>query len=198
MRMAQRDFRIRPMTKADYPQARAIYEQGLDSGHASFETSGPTWEEFAQKKLLKTCFVAVEEDDDEKVLGWVSGAPASSRSVYYGVVENSIYVGTDAVGRGIAGALMDTLIDVCNSLHYWSLHAWIFPENEGSKRLHESRGFERVGTMHHMGRMTYGELKGQWRNVDLYERLLDKPEDYDPDNHTHETLDRLDHDDTEA
>lgn len=186
--MAERDFIIRPMTKADYPQARSIYERGLDSGHASFETKGPTWEEFAQKKLLNTCFVAVEPGNETKVLGWVSAAPASSRSVYYGVVENSVYVSEEATGRGIAGALLDRLIEVCNSEHYWSIHSWIFPENEGSKRLHESRGFERVGTMHHMGRMPYGELKGQWRNVDLYERLLDKPDDYDPDNHVPLTL----------
>ena len=121
--------------------------------------------------------IYVEADDDSKVLGWVSAAPVSTRTVFHGVVEDSIYLGSEAQGRGIGGALLDRLIEVCKDLHKWAIHSWIFPENAGSAGLHKSRGFVKVGTYSHMAKMTYGELAGQWRDTDVYELLLPKPEE---------------------
>ena len=174
--MPQNGFTLRPIRPDDYPQVREIYEIGLDSGHATWEKAAPTWEEFSAKKILETVFVAVDAEDDGRVLGWVSAAKASSRSVFHGVVEVSIYTHPDARGRGISGALLDKLIETCVELDKWSIHSWIFPENEGSARLHISRGFEKVGTFHHMAKMTYGDMKGEWRDTDIYELLLPKPD----------------------
>ncbi len=173
--MSNRDFTIRPIRPEDYPQVRAIYESGLGTGHASYETEGPTWAKFSTNKIIETVFVAVEPDDDDKVLGWVAAAQASTRSVFHGVVEDSIYIHEDARGRGVSGALLDKLIETCKDLNKWSIHSWIFPENEGSAGLHVSRGFVKVGTYHHMAKMTYGELAGTWRDTDIYELLLPKP-----------------------
>lgn len=172
----KKNFRIRSLRREDYPQVRNIYESGLETGHASYENMAPTWEEFSAKKIKGTVFVAVEEDDHNKVLGWVSAAPISSRSVFHGVVEDSIYVAPFASGRGIAGALLDQLIDTCVEMKKWAIHSWIFPENAGSAGLHKSRGFVKVGTYHHLAKMNYGELAGQWRDTDVYEKLLPKPE----------------------
>ncbi|QPK79885.1 N-acetyltransferase [Corynebacterium lizhenjunii] len=169
------DFVLRPFRSADYPQMKAIYEHGLDTGHATYETKALTLEQFHNSKIMASVFVAVESGDDSKVLGWVSAAPISSRSVFHGVVEDSIYIHPDARGRGVAGALLDKLIEVCQELHKWAIHAWIFPENTGSAGLHESRGFVKVGTFSHLAKMTYGELAGQWRDTDVYELLLPKP-----------------------
>ncbi|WKE58263.1 N-acetyltransferase [Corynebacterium tuberculostearicum] len=173
----KKDFRIRAFTAADYPQMREIYEQGLNTGHATYETRSLTFEEFKSGKIMPSVHVAVEEDDDSKVLGWVSAAPVSTRTVFHGVVEDSIYLGSEAQGRGIGGALLDRLIEVCVDLHKWAIHSWIFPENTGSAGLHKSRGFVKVGTYSHMAKMTYGELAGQWRDTDVYELLLPKPEE---------------------
>ncbi len=172
-----KDYVLRPFRASDYPQMRAIYEMGLNTGHATYETQAATLEQFTQAKILPSVFVAVEADDDSKVLGWVSAAPISSRSVFHGVVEDSIYLHPDSRGRGIAGALLDKLIEVCKELHKWGIHAWIFPENEGSAGLHKSRGFTKVGTFSHLAKMTYGELAGQWRDTDVYELLLPKPDE---------------------
>ncbi|AKK08328.1 N-acetyltransferase [Corynebacterium testudinoris] len=173
--MAEATFTLRPIRPEDYLQVRAIYEMGLESGHATYETKAPTWEEFSRNKMMETVFVAVDIDDPDKLLGWVAAAPISSRSVFHGVVENSIYIHPDAAGRGVAGALLDKLIETCQQLQKWGIHAWVFPENEGSAGLHKSRGFQKVGTFHHMAKMTYGELAGQWRDTDVYELLLPKP-----------------------
>ncbi|MBZ8176963.1 GNAT family N-acetyltransferase [Corynebacterium poyangense] len=174
--MPESTFRIRPLRREDYPHVQAIYERGLDTGHATFERRALTWEQFSNSKIMETVFVAVEADDDDQVLGWVSAAPISSRSVFHGVVEDSIYIHPDARGRGIAGALLDKLIEVCQELDKWAIHSWIFPENEGSANLHKSRGFEKVATYSHIAKMPYGELAGQWRDTDVYEKLLPKPD----------------------
>lgn len=172
---SERDFIIRPIRPEDYPQVREIYESGLGTGHASYEQSGPTWQKFATNKIIETVFVAVEKDDDDKVLGWVAAAQASTRHVFHGVVEDSIYTHEDARGRGVSGALLDKLIETCIALNKWSIHSWIFPENTGSAGLHESRGFVKVGTYHQMALMTYGDMAGTWRDTDIYELLLPKP-----------------------
>lgn len=174
--MSQASFRIRAFEERDFPQVQAIYEHGLDTGHASYERKAPSLDKFRTAKIMETVFVAVEAEDDAKVLGWVSAAPVSSRQVFHGVVEDSIYIGPEARGRGIAGALLDHLVDTCARLGKWAIHSWIFPENEGSAKLHQSRGFEKVGTYHHLAKMPYGEMAGQWRDTDVWEKLLPKPD----------------------
>lgn len=172
----KRSFIIRPLERGDYDQVQKIYERGLDTGHATYERLAPTWEQFSNRKIMKTAYVAVEAHDNETVLGWVTAAPVSQRDVFHGVVEDSIYIHPDAQGRGVAGALLDKLIEVCQELGKWAIHSWIFPENEGSIKLHQSRGFEKAGTFSHMAKMPYGELKGQWRDTVVWEKLLPKPE----------------------
>ncbi|BDV25625.1 acetyltransferase [Corynebacterium ulcerans] len=184
--MHTKDFYIRPLRRTDFGQVQQIYLLGLNTGHASYEIEAPSWEKFSGTKIPETLFVAVDAEDDSKILGWVSAAPISSRSVFRGVVEDSIYIHPDTRGRGVAGALLDKLIDVCQGLGIWSIHSWIFPENEGSAGLHESRGFEKVGTLGHLAKMTYGEMAGQWRDTDIWEKLLPKPE---IDDHTAAALD---------
>lgn len=174
--MVTTDFEIRPMQESDYSQVRAIYEIGLDSGHASFETETPNWEQFSQMKIPDLLFVATEKDDPDTILGWVSGAPASSRSVFNGVIEDSIYIHPNGQGRGIGGALIGQLVQSAQELGKWSIHSWIFPENTGSAKLHASRGFEKVATFRHIAKMTHGELAGQWRDTDVWEKLLPKPD----------------------
>ncbi|MCZ9308887.1 GNAT family N-acetyltransferase [Corynebacterium uberis] len=174
--MPEATFLIRPLEEADFPQVQRIYERGLDTGHATYERKAPTWEKFTRSKIQGTAFVAVEKDDPSVVLGWVSGAPVSSRQVFNGVIEDSIYVDPNAQGRGIAGGLLDWLIETATQMEKWAIHSWIFPENTGSAQLHASRGFEKVGTYHHLAKMPYGEMAGQWRDTDVWEKLLPKPD----------------------
>ena len=174
--MTKPSFAIRPFRAEDYPQIEDIYEQGLVTGNASYENRALTLEEFIDGKNMDTVFVAVELYDDSKVIGWVSGAPISQRPVLAGVLEDSIYIDSDARGRGVAGGLLDKFIEVCQELGMWAIHSWIFPENEGSVKLHTSRGFEEVGTYKHLAKMTYGEHAGSWRDTVVYQKLLPKPE----------------------
>lgn len=173
----KRSFTIRPLREEDYPQVQEIYEIGLDTGHASWEHSAPEWDEFIALKYVDLCYVAVSDEDPSKILAWASASPVSKRKIFDGVIEDSIYVHPDGQGMGLAGTLLGKLIDDATDRGCWSIHSWVFPENVGSLMLHRKLGFREVGVYHHMAKMTYGPMAGQWRDVIILEKLLEKPEE---------------------
>ena len=61
--------------------------------------------------------------------------------------------------------LLEGLINSTEAVGIWTIQTGIFPENEGSIRLHERVGFEVVGR-----RKRLGKLQGEWRDVLLLER----------------------------
>jgi len=156
-------MQIRQMTPADAAAVLAIYQEGLDGGNASFETSAPTWEAFDAAKLLDHRFVAVEADGT--VVGWVAVSRISARAAYAGVVEHSLYVDPAARGRGVARALLDALVVSTEGAGIWTIQAGVFPENTGSLSLHRKAGFRIIGTRERVGRH-----HGRWRDVVLLER----------------------------
>ena len=153
---------IAPLEPADWTAVRAIYEQGLATGQASFETVPPDWETWDRDHLAGCRYVAREGG---RVVGWAALSAVSSRPVYSGVAEVSIYVASDAASRGIGKALLTRLIEGSEAAGIWTLEAGIFPENEASLRLHRSCGFREVGR-----RERLGCLRGVWRDVVLLER----------------------------
>ena len=157
------DLTIRPMTDADAGAVLTIYQAGLDGGHASFETSAPTWADFDSAKLPEHRFVADEADG--RVVGWVAVSPVSSRCVYAGIVEHSVYVDPVARGRGAGLALMRALVESTEAAGIWTIQSGVFPENAPSLRLHERAGFRVVGIRERVGRH-----HDRWRDVVLLER----------------------------
>ena len=155
---------IRPMRAADAGEVLAVYQAGLDTGHASFETVAPAWETFDAAKLPLHRHVAADASTG-RVLGWVAASPVSSRCVYAGVIEHSVYVDSGQHGRGIGGALLGTLIASSEDAGVWTLQSGVFAENVASLRLHERAGFRVVGV-----RERVGCHHGQWRDVLLIER----------------------------
>jgi L-amino acid N-acyltransferase YncA len=155
---------IEPMTAADAGAVLAIYQAGLDTGQASFETRAPDWASFDAARLADHRYVARDRRAGE-VLGWVAVSAVSSRCVYAGVVEHSVYVAPGARGRGVGTALLRALIRSTERAGIWTIESGIFPENGSSLRLHQSAGFRVVGTRERLGRH-----HGRWRDVILLER----------------------------
>jgi L-amino acid N-acyltransferase YncA len=155
---------IEPMAAADAGAVLAIYQAGLDTGQASFETQAPDWAAFDAARLADHRYVAREPDTGE-VLGWVAVSAVSSRCVYAGVVEHSVYIAPGARGRGVGTALLHALIRSTERAGIWTIESGIFPENAASLRLHQSVGFRVVGTRQRLGRH-----HGRWRDVILLER----------------------------
>jgi arsenite methyltransferase len=155
---------IEPMTAAHAGAVLTIYQAGLDTGQASFETRAPDWAAFDAARLADHRYVARDQGTSE-VLGWIAVSAVSSRRVYAGVVEHSVYVRPAAGGRGIGAALLRTLIGSTEAAGIWTIESGIFPENTASLRLHRSAGFRVVGTRERLGRH-----HGRWRDVILLER----------------------------
>lgn len=170
---ASEAFSIRAMSYADAEDVLRIFQLGRETLQATFEIRDPSWTAFSAGKLPGHRFVAVRDSagegrDDAKdgtVLGWVMVSPTSSRTVYAGVVEVSVYVDPTAWGRGIGAALLRRLIESTEADGVWTLQAGIFPENTASLRLHERAGFRVVGVRERLGRHN-----GRWRDVVLLER----------------------------
>ncbi|MFE0458288.1 GNAT family N-acetyltransferase [Kitasatospora sp. NPDC058965] len=141
-----------------------IYQAGIDEGNATFETTAPDWSAFDAGKLADHRRVALDPVD-RSVLGWVAASAVSSRCVYAGVVEHSVYVAPEARGRGVGGALLDALITSTEAAGIWTVQSGIFPENAASLALHAGRGFRVIGT-----RERVAQQQGVWRDVLLLER----------------------------
>lgn len=153
---------IVPLLPEHWPAVRAIYAEGIATGHATFETEVPEWEVWNAKCLSEGRLIALV---DGSVAGWAALMPVSTRRVYAGVAEESVYVGAAYRGRGVGRRLLEQLIAESETLGIWTLQAGIFPENAASVRLHEACGFRIVGLRHRLGRMD-----GRWRDVLLLER----------------------------
>lgn len=162
------DAVIRPLTPADWAAVRGIFAEGIATGHATFEAEPPTWDGFDSGKVAHSRLVAV--DDDGSVLGWVAASTVSSRAVYAGVVEHSVYVAGAAQGRGIGRALLKAFIASAERNGVWTTQSSIFPENTASLALHRQFGFREMGRREGIAKMTYGPLAGQWRDTVLLER----------------------------
>ncbi|MFC5922407.1 GNAT family N-acetyltransferase [Micromonospora vulcania] len=140
-----------------------IYRLGIATGNATFETDPPAWPAFVASRLPGHRWVAV--DSAGRVLGWIACTAVSDRCVYAGVVEHSVYVRPEAVGRGVGRALLRALIASTEQAGIWTIQSGVFPENAASLALHAACGFRVVGTRQRVGRH-----HGTWRDVTLIER----------------------------
>nr|BFE77597.1 GNAT family N-acetyltransferase [Planobispora longispora] len=155
---------IRPLREADADQVLAIYQAGLDTGDASFETTAPSWEVFSRDKVPGLSRVAADAATG-RLLGWVAASPVSGRCVYAGVVEHSVYVHPGCQARGVGRALLSAFIAASEDAGIWTVQSGVFPENTASLSLHRALGFRVVGTRERVGRH-----HGLWRDVVLLER----------------------------
>lgn len=154
--------KLEPMREEDWPAVEAIYEAGMATGLATFETEAPPWQSWDEDHLAIGRLVA---RDQGQVIGWAALSPVSGRCVYAGVAGVSVYVAARARGRGIGKALLGQLIKESEEAGIWTLEAGIFPENRASLALHKACGFRQVGY-----RERLGQLAGEWRDVILMER----------------------------
>jgi len=153
---------IRILEANDWPSVKEIYEQGIATGNATFQTEAPSWEDW-NKSHLKDCRFVFESN--KQIVGWAALSPVSSRCVYAGVAEVSVYVNPSLSGKGYGSILLNTLIVESEKQGLWTLQSGVFRENIGSIRMHEKAGFREVGY-----REKIGKMNGTWRDTILLER----------------------------
>jgi phosphinothricin acetyltransferase len=154
---------IAAMEPSDWPDVRRIYEEGIATGRATFETGAPEWEAWDASHRRECRFVARRAG---RVVGWIALSAVSRRHVYRGVAEVSVYVAEAARGSGVGRALFERLIPDSEAAGIWTVQAGVQAENEASLALHEAMGFRRVGVREGFGQ----DAAGIWRDVVLLER----------------------------
>lgn len=155
-------FVVERMQDEDWPAVQSAYREGIGDGNATFETEVPEWEKW-DKSHLRDCRLVARAGG--KVVGFAVLTPVSTRCVYSGVAEVSIYVVTSARGIGAGKALLDALIAESERVGIWTLQGGAFPGNAASIALQKGCGFREVGR-----RERIGQRDGIWRDVILMER----------------------------
>lgn len=154
---------ISPMLPEHWPEVERIYQDGIDTDQATFETQTPSWEAWDAGHLHSPRLVL--KSNSGSIIGWAALSPVSKRPVYRGVAEISIYIDVNQAGQGLGKKLLTELIKQSESTGIWMLQAATFPENEASVRLHEKLGFRLVGR-----REKIAQQHGVWRDTILLER----------------------------
>lgn len=157
------DISIRSMNENDWPSVSEIYRQGIETGKATFQSDIPTYNEWNAAHIQECRFVTVH---DGKVVGWTALSKVSSRCVYGGVAEVSIYIAAEARGKGIGKQLLNQMILESEKAGFWLLQSGIMEDNEPSIQLHERCGFRQVGYRERIGR----DIHGKWRSTVLVEK----------------------------
>ncbi len=155
-------MKIRLLVPEDWIAVKRIYLEGIATGNATFETQAPEWKDWDAGHLPVLRYVILK---DEEVAGWVALSPVSSRCVYEGVAEVSVYIDNRFCGQKLGYHLLAHLIAESEKQNIWTIQAGIFPENTASIKLHEKLGFRTIGY-----RERVGKQNGIWRNVNLLER----------------------------
>ena len=159
-------MKIRPMTREDWPEVARIYKEGINTGYATFEKEVPSYEDWDKAHTRSCRLIACEENT---IAGWAALSPVSGRCVYGGVAEVSVYVGKDHWGKGIGKKLLVALTEASEKDGFLTLQSGIFPENEGSIKIHLQCGFRKIGF-----RERIGQLDGEWKDNLIFERRSSK------------------------
>lgn len=155
-------MQIRALLEADYPRVKAIYQQGIDGGNATFTSKAKEWAEWDQERAKAARLVGLIGDE---IVAWACLSDVSNNCVYHGLGETTVYVDSAQQGNGVGLAMLEALVEASEKAGYWTLQARIFPDNEASIHVHEKAGFE-VMCVH----KKLGKHHDIWRDVVLLER----------------------------
>jgi L-amino acid N-acyltransferase YncA len=161
---------IRDATESDITVVQHIYAHYVLNDLATFEEVPPSVEEMVTRyrAIMAAGLPYLVAELDGNVVGYSYATPYRPRPAYRYTVEDSVYVANALRGRGIGGALLQTLISRCETGPWRQMLAVIGnSENAGSMALHRRMGFQLVGTF-----ASVGFKLGQWVDTVLMQRAL--------------------------
>lgn len=145
---------IRDATEADFQAITAIYAWNTLNGTGTFALEPPSHDEmvasFKSIQALRLPYIVAVEGDT--ILGYAYAAPFRTRPAYRYVVEDSIYLAPEAVGKGVGKALLNRLIEMCTARGLYSMIAVIGDSaNAASIGVHRACGFTQTGVLPNAG-----------------------------------------------
>jgi phosphinothricin acetyltransferase len=158
---------IRPLLPPDWADVSAIAAES--AGRAIFEGEIENWEQFDGCFLPGQRLVAASREG--RIVGWAALEPVSRRPSLWGVASVSVFVGAAFRGQGFGRRLLTGLVGSADEVGFWSLQAYVLPQNLAAHHLFEELGFRSVGTL-----LRLVESRGVWHDVDLLERRASVPQ----------------------
>lgn len=155
-------MKIEPISLTNYNQIAAIYKEGIDSGMATFETNVPIWNVWDAAHLSHSRIALYS---DTAIIGWGALSAVSSRKVYRGVAEVSVYVALKYRGLGFGKKILLALIKSSEENGIWTLQSGIMSINKASIKMHLDCGFRVIGY-----REKIGKLNNSWMDNTILER----------------------------
>ncbi|ANJ28948.1 GNAT family N-acetyltransferase [Agromyces aureus] len=148
-------FEIRDAVAADLPAVREIYNYYVANSTVTFDEDAMTLREWKAKFAALTKqgmpFI-VAQSPSGQLLGYALVAPWKPKRAYRFTVENSIYLGPAAAGKGLGRALLGELIERSKAAGLKEMLAVIADQGaEASIALHEKFGFTEIGRMGRVG-----------------------------------------------
>ncbi len=163
-------FRLRDCTENDLPAIQAIYAHHVLHGTASFELDPPDLREIARRhaEVRGHGLPYLVAEADGAVLGYAYANYFRARPAYRFMLEDSIYIAPDALGRGVGRALLPALADACEAVGCRQLLAVIGDSaNVASIGLHAACGFRFSGVIRNSGWKF-----GRWLDTVFMQRAL--------------------------
>lgn len=159
---------VRLATASDADAIRHIYNLAVTTSVVTFDLVPRSPEE--QKRWLEArsgAHAVVVAEAGKDLLGFASLSPYRDKPAYSTSVEDSIYIHEDHQRQGVGRLLLQELIQVATAHGFHAMFARIVDGHVPSIRLHQSMGFETVGTEREVGRKF-----GRWLDVLVMEKLL--------------------------
>ena len=160
---------VRPATEADLPAIAAIYNHEIANSVATFDLEPPTltyWHDRLGSDHPGD-HLLVAESPDADVLGYAYSWSFRPRPAYYRTRETSVYLDPAARGLGVGRVLYEGLLRAMAGAGVHTAVAMVALPNPASVALHESVGFEYVGTMRQVGHKFDRYIDAAW-----YQKLL--------------------------
>ena len=173
---ARHEIIIRNSTDEDVPEMLAIYRHHISQGVGELgafadEPMGEKDLKARRKNMKKKRLPHLVADVGGEVAGYAYAVPFRKRPAYLFTLKHSIYIHPDYMRAGIGRRLLPALIEACQKEGYVQLIGYVDAANEGSLKLHEACGFERVGLL-----KAVAFKYGHWSDMALVQRsLVDDP-----------------------
>jgi len=166
-------IRVRAASAEDVPAMMAIYNEVVATSTAIYSFKPSTLDERREWFRVRSgggwpVLAAVRGDD---LVGYASFAEfRGAWPGYLHSVEHSVYVRADCRQQGIGSALVNALLPIAAAMDKHVMIGGIDAANDGSLRMHERLGFQRVAHFREVGRKF-----GRWLDLVFVQRFIDAP-----------------------
>jgi phosphinothricin acetyltransferase len=169
--VARLDVTIRKAVADDAVGINAVYNPYILESAATFETvpidetARRNWIEARRSNPRHPAFVAEEAG---RIIGFANASPFDERQAYETSIKVSVFLVSEAQGRGVGGGLYTALFDAVGQADVHRAFALIVAPNPASVALHERFGFRHVSTLDEVGRKF-----GRYHSVMWFEKRFE-------------------------